>query len=266
MGRSTQPTPESAGSDPAICINELIEPPYVKTIDVCLTPALLSQHDVREKVVVVVDILRATSTMVTAFAHGMAAIRPVAQVEECRALQHQGYLTAGERDGIKIEDFDFGNSPFDYQQDALRGKSLAMTTTNGTVAIEQAKGARELIIGAFLNIRAVRDHIRQQEHDVLVVCAGWKGHVNLEDTLFAGALLTDVSPEWQAGSDAALLAKTLYTQAQTDCLGFLAQSAHVQRLGKMGLQRDIEFCLGRNVYPVVPRLRGEQLVVPAGQP
>ena len=259
MGRSAQQTIESPGRETSVCLTKLS---LVRTIDVCLSPPLLPLHDISEKTVVVVDILRATSSMVTAFAHGMSRIRPVAHIDECLELQRQGYLTAGERDGIKITEFDFGNSPLDYRQTSFEGKSLAMTTTNGTLAIEQSKAASQLVIGAFLNVSAVADFLKQQIHDVLVVCAGWKGHVNLEDTLFAGALLDSVSPQIQAGSDAALMAKTIYHEAQPDCLAFLSQSSHVQRLTNMGLMGDIAFCLQQDTYSLVPQLQGSDLVVP----
>ena len=218
-------------------------------------------HDVTDKVVVVVDILRATSSMVTAFAHGMAKIKPVASTEECLLLQRQGYLSAGERDGRKIERFDFGNSPFDYQQDTIRGQSLAMTTTNGTLAIEDSKKASQLVVGGFLNISAVANFISKQNSDVLVVCAGWKKHVNLEDSLFAGALFDHLTSHFQVGNDAALVTEALYHQAQPDFETFLSRSSHVQRLANLNIQRDIAFCLQVDQYSVVPQLQGDHLVV-----
>lgn len=233
----------------------------MKNIDVCLSPELLSLYDLAPQTVVVVDILRATSSMVTAFAHGVAKIKPVAHPDACRALRRAGYLTAGERNGVTIEDFDLGNSPVDYQQGTLRGKPLVMTTTNGTQAIEQSRTARRLVIGAFLNLRAVADYLVEQDHDVLVVCAGWKGHVNLEDTLFAGALINRLEAHFQVASDAALAASVLYQAAQSDLTEFLSQSSHAQRLVRLNIQRDIAFCLQVDRYEVVPWLKGDHLVV-----
>ena len=234
----------------------------MKTFEVCLSPALLHLHNVTDKVVVVVDILRATSSMVTAFAYGVAKVRPVAHIQECLALRPHGYLIAGERDGKKVVGFDFGNSPFDYQQDSIRGHLLAITTTNGTLAIEASKTARKLVIGSFLNIDAVATFLIQQENDVLVVCAGWKGHVNLEDSLFAGVLLNRLVPYFRANNDAALATKALFCQAQPDFMLFLSQSSHVQRLAKLNTQRDVEFCLCMDKYPVVPQLQEGHLIVP----
>ena len=198
--------------------------------------------------------------MVTAFAHGVARIRPVAHPEECRSWREQGYLIAGERDGWKIADFDLGNSPLEYQSDKVPGQSLAMSTTNGTLAIAKAKEARRLIVGSFLNLSAVTDFLTTQEASVVVVCAGWKGHVNLEDTLFAGALTAQLQSHFQIGSDAALMASVAYRAAQPDLLGFLSQSSHVRRLQQLGHQEDVVFCLRESLYEVIPVLENGCLV------
>ena len=232
----------------------------MKTIDVCLTPELLSQHELSRQTVVIVDILRATSTMVTAFANGVERIRPVAYAETCRAWREQGYLVAGERDGRKIADFDLGNSPLEYSAGKMRGRSLAMTTTNGTLAIEKSKGAHQLIVGSFLNLNAIVSFLIAQDTSVLVVCAGWKGHVNLEDTLFAGALTNGLREHLRVGSDAALMAEVAYHAAQPDLLNFLSRSSHVRRLQQLGNQKDVEFCLGDSIYGVIPVLQGECLI------
>ena len=222
---------------------------------------MLPLHDTTDQVVVVVDIFRATSSIVTAFAHGVACIRPVALVEECQVLQQQGYLAAGERDGIKVDGFDFGNSPLEYQQEVIRGKSLALTTTNGTLAIEKAKGARKLIIGSFLNLEAITSFLKKQENDVLVVCAGWKGHVNLEDSLFAGALFSRLGAHVQSDNDATLMAEALFHRAQSDLMVFLSRSSHAQRLATLDNQGDVTFCLRMNQYSVVPQLKDDHLVL-----
>lgn len=237
------------------------ETSHSPTIGVCLSPALLHLHDVTDKTVVVVDILRATSSMVTAFAYGVQKIMPVSEVEECQTLQSLGYLTAGERNGVKVASFNFGNSPFEYQRDDIRGNSLAMTTTNGTQAIEKAKAARRLVIGSFLNLSATANCLEREKDDVLVVCAGWKGHVNLEDTLFAGALVDRLSSHFQAADDATLAAVVLYQAAQPDLAAFLSRSSHAQRLVRLKGQRDIDYCLQIDQYDVVPQLHEKYLIV-----
>jgi 2-phosphosulfolactate phosphatase len=233
----------------------------MKTLDVCLSPDLMHLYDVKGKAVVVVDILRATSCMTTAFAHGVSSIRPVAEVEESRALREQGYLVAAERGGEKVAGFDLGNSPFEYMDESLRGKKIGVTTTNGTRAISLSKGASQLLVGSFLNLQAVAEQLNQQEQDVLIVCAGWQGHVNLEDTLFAGALAEQLTAKFTRACDSTLSAIALYHTAKNIMLAFLQNSSHVQRLKGLGIEKDIEFCLQHDLYDVVPVLKNDELVL-----
>jgi 2-phosphosulfolactate phosphatase len=226
----------------------------MKTIDVCLTPDLMHLYEVQEKTVVVVDILRATSCMTTAFAHGIESITPHAKLDDCLAMRAEGYFTAGERDGKKVDGFDLGNSPFEYMNPELKGKKIAFTTTNGTHAIAKSVGAREIIIGSFLNLSAVVKDILNSEHNVLVVCAGWKGKVNLEDTLFAGALVEKLKNHIEPDCDAPLVAQYLYNAAKADLVKFLSNSSHVKRLAKLNIHKDIAFCLTLDQYDVVPKL------------
>lgn len=232
----------------------------MKTIDVCLTPDLLHLYSVESKIVVVVDILRATSCMTTALAHGVASIVPVASVEECRSWQQKGLLAAAERNGMMIEGFDLGNSPFSYMHPALKGKSVAVTTTNGTQAISKSRQAKRLIIGSFLNLSAVIAFLRGQAEDVLIVCAGWKGKFNLEDTLFAGAVAAELTAQFTAACDSTLAAVALYHAARHDLMSFLSNSSHVQRLHKLGIEEDIAFCLTVDHYETIPVLEGDKLV------
>jgi len=233
----------------------------MKTIDVCVSPDLMHLYDVRDTAVVVVDILRATSCMTTALACGVASIRPFAKLEDALAMKEKGYFTAGERNGEKVGGFDLGNSPFEYMREDLKGEKIAFTTTNGTQAIVKSIGASEVIIGSFLNLNDVVNHLGKTPHNILIVCAGWKGKMNLEDTLFAGAvveLLTDVADPI---CDAPLAAQHLYNQAKADMVGFLKNSSHVKRLNRLDIHKDIEFCLTPNQYHVVPILENNELVV-----
>lgn len=212
-------------------------------------------YDVRDKTVVVVDILRATSCMVTAFAHGVESITPIANLEECQSMKLKGYVISGERDGKKVEGFDKGNSPFEYMDEQVRGLKIAFTTTNGTQAIEKSKDAKEVIIGAFLNLNAVAKYLLLSEHNVLVVCAGWKGKVNLEDTLFAGALVDKLKDYLGPDCDAPLAAQHLYNIAKQNMVSFLNQSSHVKRLNKLNIHDDLKFCVTPDQYQVLPRLK-----------
>jgi 2-phosphosulfolactate phosphatase len=236
----------------------------LKQIDVCLTPELLHLHRIENSIVVVVDVFRATSCMVTGFAHGVAKILPVATLDECRHYQEQGLLTAAERDGLMPPGFELDNSPFSYMADRVAGATIVMTTTNGTLAITRSRAAVKVLVGAFLNLGALTDYLRTQQYDVLVLCAGWKGNPNLEDTLFAGALVERLQDDFLVLEDAAIMARRLYQQGKDDLLGFVANSSHVRRLQRLGIQKDIAYCLQPDLYDVLPVLRGNVLVPMGG--
>lgn len=232
----------------------------MKKIDVCLSPELIHLYNLENTIVVVVDIFRATSCMVTAFAHGVATIYPVATIEECSKLQAKGYLAAAERDAHKVEGFELDNSPFSYMAENIKGATIAVTTTNGTLAISKSKSAEKVIIGAFLNIETVASYLKSQPFDVLIHCAGWKGKPNLEDTLFAGALIDLLQNDYEIAEDSALMALKLYDLKKDRMEAAVANSSHVKRLQKLGIQKDISFCLQRNLYNILPVLEGEKLV------
>jgi 2-phosphosulfolactate phosphatase len=232
----------------------------MKTIDVCLSPELMHLYDVSDKTVVVVDILRATSCMVTAFAHGVQSITPMANLEECKKMNARGFITSGERNGEKVEGFDKGNSPFEYMDNDIKGRKIAFTTTNGTQAVEKSKQAKELLIGSFLNLSAIANHLRESENSILILCAGWKGRFNLEDTLFAGAVIEQMENDAIPDDDAPRAALHLYQQAKNNLVDYLGQSSHVKRLARLNIYKDIEFCLTADQYQVVPKLVNGELV------
>ena len=232
----------------------------MKSIDVCLSPELMHLYDLEDRTVVVVDILRATSCMVTAFAHGVDSITPFADLQACKAMKKKGYVTSGERDGKKVEGFDKGNSPFEYMAPDIRGKKIAFTTTNGTQAIEKAKGAKKVVIGSFLNLSSIVKYLLFGENNVLIVCAGWKGKVNLEDTLFAGAVMEKLRNHIEPDCDAPLAAQHLYNLAKGDMVKFLSNSSHVKRLNRLNIHKDIAYCMSIDQFQIVPRLERGVLV------
>lgn len=221
-------------------------------VEVCYSPDFLFQHELEGKIVVVADIFRATSCMVTAFAHGADAIIPVAKIEECKKLQSEGLPAAAERDGMKVEGFDLDNSPFSYMAQTIASKTIAVTTTNGTQAIVKSTNAHEIVIGSFLNINTVAEHLIHSNRDVILLCAGWKGHFNIEDTLFAGALIDILNEKCQIEQDAAWASLTLYQSVKNNMFEFVKKSAHVKRLAKLNIHKDIEFCLTFDKYNVLP--------------
>ncbi|PTB95949.1 2-phosphosulfolactate phosphatase [Marivirga lumbricoides] len=231
-----------------------------KTIDVCLTPDLLHQYDLDGKIAVIVDILRATSCMVSGLANGVKEIVPVSTLEECLALQKIGYLAAAEREGAKANGFDMGNSPFEYMEEKVKGQKVAVTTTNGTLALNKSLAAEQILVGAFLNIGVLTEYLKTQTEDVIIVCAGWKGKFNLEDTLFAGALCYRLRDQFEFACDAPLAAEAMYLQAQNDIFGYMKNSSHAKRLAKLNVIKDIEFCSQESIYDVIPVLVGESLI------
>lgn len=232
-------------------------------IDICYTPELIHQFDVSDKCVVVIDILRATSCMVAGLGSGVKSIKPVATVEDCEMLGQQGYIMAGERGGKKLAQFDIGNSPFDYMQTSLRGKNIAATTTNGTRAIDLSKEAPEVIVGAFLNLSAIINHLKSQKRDILLFCAGWKGRYNLEDSLFAGAVCDGLKKTADFASDGVTAAFYLYESMQNDLFYYISRSNHAARLSKFGIMKDIEYCSRVDEFNVVPRLKNGILTIQA---
>ncbi|MCB2378177.1 2-phosphosulfolactate phosphatase [Hymenobacter sp. BT635] len=236
------------------------------SLDICFSPELLPLYALRGKVAVVVDILRATSSIVTALAAGVSHIVPFSELDDCRAMAAQGYLTAAERDGRQAEGFDLGNSPFGYLDGVLpvQGRGVAITTTNGTRALHLSLAADAVVVGAFLNLEAVARFVRAQGKDVVVVCAGWKGMFNLEDTLFGGALAERLAADFDTvGSDATLAAHHLWQQAQADLASYLLQSAHVRRLNGLEANKDFEYCIQLDTHDILPIWQEKRLVAHA---
>ena len=234
-------------------------------LDLCFSPDLLPLYDLTGKVAVIVDILRATSTIVTALGEGVTHVFPVATLDECTAYgREHGCLTAAERDGLPAPGFDLGNSPFGFLDEArpVRGRALAISTTNGTAALRRSLAAHAVVAGAFLNLEAVAAFCRQQQRDVLVVCAGWKGQFCLEDTVFGGALAARLQDEFDVGSsDATLAALHLWQQARADLPAYLLHSAHVRRLNYLEASQDFGFCTQVDAYPhILPAWQHDRLI------
>lgn len=235
---------------------------FIMNIEVCYTPQAYNLFHNPNAVVVVIDILRATSAITTAFYNGVTKMIPVATVEEARSYKEKGYMVAAERNGEVLEGFDLGNSPFGYMNTRVKGKTIVITTTNGTQAIEAARQAQKIVIGSFLNLDVMIDFLRKEKKDVLFVCAGWKNKFNLEDTLFSGAIAHDLiyKYDFTTSCDSTLAAMHLYTLAKHDLYKFLENSSHRNRLAKLDLERDIRYCLTPNQCPVIPIMEGNFLV------
>lgn len=223
-----------------------------------LSPALLNLYDVTNSTVVIIDVLRATSTIATALYNGARCIIPVDTVSRCIEIGRQiDGITAGERDGQIAEGLAYGNSPFEYPREFVQGRTLVLTTTNGTRLLHMAleKGAGEIITGSFPNLSAVCDHLVASGKKVILGCAAWKDRVNIEDTLFAGAVIDRIGKHFSINCDSSHMAQTLFEKGKKDLFGFMKknEASHYHRLMKFGLEKDIRYCLtndGANVLPL----------------
>jgi 2-phosphosulfolactate phosphatase len=231
-------------------------------IETILSPALINLYELQGKAVVVIDILRATTSMCVAFQHGAKQIIPVDSPEKAKLLQDAGMLAAAERNAIKLEGFDFGNSPFEFQNEFIKHQSIAFTTTNGTKAIQlaQQQYADDIIIGSFLNLDAVALYLKKLSKPVVLLCSAWKDKVNIEDTLYAGALAGKLLPHFDTTCDSTSLAINLYQMHQQDLVTYVRTSSHARRFTQLHLHTDdVNFCLQHNTTAVVPILKDNVL-------
>ncbi|MFO7658002.1 MAG: 2-phosphosulfolactate phosphatase [Bacteroidales bacterium] len=226
-------------------------------IEVCFTPAVFPEFENPEAIVVIVDILRATSAICTAFMNDADRIIPVGTLEEALAYKNKGYLVAAERDGIVRDFADFGNSPYNFTHEHVAGKEIVYSTTNGTNCIMIAKNHYKVLIGAYLNISAITRYVVSQQRDLLILCAGWKNKFNLEDTLFAGALSEMVlkNNSFFTICDSALASIDLWNLAKPDLSGYINKAAQRHRLKKNNLDDVIEYCHTFDQTNIIPVLK-----------
>ncbi len=236
------------------------------TLHTSLSPALLHLYNVSNSIVVIIDVLRATSTIATVLHNGAKCIIPVDSVAECIRIgkQIEG-ITAGERDGQVAEGLSYGNSPFEYPPEFVKGKTLVLTTTNGTKLLHMAldKGAKKIITGSFGNLTAVCNYLIEQKRDVILGCAAWKDRVNIEDTLFAGAVINRIKDHFEINCDGSQIAETMYLDAKDDLFEFLKNkdASHYHRLTNFGLEKDIRYCLTEDAANVLCVYEGGKLIV-----
>jgi len=262
------------------------------SVEVCFSPKLFPDIvTIGDFTVVLVDILRATTTICTAIGNGAEAIIPVETLDEARQLKGEGFLVASEKDGAQLDFADFGNSAFSFTREAIGGKTLVYCTTNGTKALHvaagstgggagaggaadgdrlsaagnagsaKAGGARVVVIGAFINISVLTESLARRRPNVVVLCSGWKRKFCLEDTLFAGALTERLLATglFQTGCDSAHASLDLWSLAKGDVLGYMEKAAHRHRLRKLGLDDVIPYSFSFDEVDVVPVFDGEAI-------
>ena len=233
-----------------------------RRVEVCFSPRQFDLYKDEFHTCVVIDVLRATSAICTGLANGVDRIIPVPTVDEARALQAEGCIAAAERNGQIVEGFEFGNSPRAFLDGALKGKTVALTTTNGTKAIDLAKGMPQVAIGSINNLDAICTWLMQQPGHVLLLCSGWKDKFNLEDTICAGAIadnLIDIA-RYRSEEDSTIAAKHLFLGVRGNIFSFLKASSHRRRLRNLNLGEDIKYCLTPNTVNIVPVLHEGALI------
>ena len=237
------------------------------TLFTLFSPRLLDIYDVSNSIVVIIDVFRATSTIATALHNGALKIIPVDSVEKCIAIGNATpkSITAGERDGKIIEGLAHGNSPAEYPRSFIEGKTLVLTTTNGTKLLHMAlkNGADEVITGSFPNLSAVCDHLIAQKKNVILGCSAWKDRINLEDTLFAGAVIHRIKEHFTIHCDSSLMAEQMYQLHKEDMKSFIRLTTHWHRLAAYGLEKDLEYCVTADAANVLPVYKSGALIAQA---
>ena len=234
------------------------------TLNTVLSPRLLDIYGVSNAIVVVIDVFRATSTIATALYNGATRVIPVDSVDQCISIgQQTGGITAGERDGKVIEGLSYGNSPAEYPRSFVEGKTLVLTTTNGTRLLHMAlkNGAAEVVTGSFPNLSAVCEHLVAQKKNVILGCSAWKDKFNLEDTLFAGAVIERIKEHFTIHCDSSLMAADLYSLHKQDMHSFIRRTTHWHRLASYGLEYDLEYCVTPDVANILPFYKNGDLIV-----
>jgi len=232
----------------------------LKTLDVFFSSQTFHEEELRNKVVVVIDVLRASSTIITALMNHAKGVIPVEDMGEAsrisQSVDSDNLLLCGEKDGIKIEGYDLGNSPFEYTEEVVKGKTLIFNTTNGTKAIKKAVGSSDLFVGSFLNLSTIVHTLNSEDKDIVLICAGWRGRMAIEDLLFAGNIVYNLTNGHLPDNarDGAKVAFGLYEKFRDDVPGVIRSSNHAVRLKEITGEQDIDYCAQKDVSEILPIL------------
>lgn len=232
-------------------------------VETCYSPALFEFFENKNAIVVVTDVFRATTSICNAFTNGVQSIIPVKTEEEAKAFQKQGYLIAAERNGIKLDFADFGNSPENFSRDVVEGKNIVYSTTNGTKTIQLGQNCKAVAIGSFANYSVLLNWIKEQDSDVILLCAGWKGKYNIEDSIFMGAIAENLleSGNYETICDSTVAAVDMWKNHKHDVRSFIEFCAQRTRLQKNGVDGCIDFCLTMDTCPYVPTYKNGKITV-----
>ena len=231
-------------------------------VEVCFTPE--EYHNFKDEfdIVVVIDVLRATTAICTAISNGVKSVIPVRSIDEARKYKSKGFLVGAERKGEIVEGFDFGNSPYTYINSDYSDKDIVLTTTNGTKALDIAKNAETVLVGSLINIDSLNNWLSNKKSNVLCLCSGWQSKFNLEDTICAGAIVDFLikTGNFTSIEDSSIAAKYLYLSAKDNYLGYLKSSSHRRRLINLNLNEDIKYCLTPNQTDIIPILKNGKII------
>ncbi|MFN4314164.1 MAG: 2-phosphosulfolactate phosphatase [Chitinophagaceae bacterium] len=229
-----------------------------------LSPALLHLYDLSNSVVVIIDVFRATSTIASALHNGAKCVIPVDSVPKAIEISRSiDGIAAGERDGKIADGLEHGNSPLEYSREFIENKTLVLTTTNGTRLLHMAleRGAETIISGSFPNLSAVADYLVAKNKNVILGCAGWKDRFNLEDTLFAGAVISRIKKHFTIHCDSSLMAEQMFNKNKNNLMEYAPKLTHYHRLvERFGLIDDIRFCLTTDIANVLPEYKDGKLI------
>lgn len=224
-------------------------------VDIIISADDIKSEKVKDKLVVVIDMLRATSVITTAVSNGCEKVIPVLTVEEAKEIASRDrgrFLLGGERGALKIEGFDYSNSPLDYTSEVVKGKTLIMTTSNGTRAIKGSLGAKHILIGAMINAEAVAKKLLEYKDDVVIVNAGTYGQFSIDDFLCSGYIIDCLKRHTEVElTDIATTAHYIYSQHE-DIYSFIKFASHYNRIQELGLQEDLNYCCKKDITKVVP--------------
>lgn len=235
----------------------------MSSVEVCFSPPLYQYKLTKDDfVTVVVDVLRATTSICAALDYGIKEILPVKGVDVARKKKEAGYIVACERDGKVLDFADIGNSASDFRKDELIGKTVVFSTTNGTQAIKMSADADQVLAGAFSNLDALSQYLLDQKKNVVILCSAWKNLVNLEDSVFAGALAAQIlqNPAYDTECDSAKASLDLWQQARHDLKGYLSKASHRHRLKHLVSDEDWDYTVRCNTAPVIPVYENEKII------
>lgn len=223
-------------------------------LETCFSPAMFHRYDCHENIVVIIDVLRASSAICTAIHNGAVELIAVAEADEAREYKKKGFLVAAERDGFILDFADFGNSPFNFTRERVEGRTIVYSTTNGTRIIDLTTGSYKTVIGSFVNISAIVQWIFKEKRDVILFCAGWKDRFSLEDTICAGAIASRLldSGFYSTICDSVLASVDLWKMAENNPLEYIEKAAQRSRLRDKGLDDCIEFCFSPDFTDIIP--------------